>query len=170
MARMGNICLGPQKRSVYSPAKDVLVKTESLLKTMEKIANTEKTHENICGSIFFIREIHRIAFPSYRNKIHSIIYIERALHGLRKRLLQNKAGLCLQTQKKNFPRLLVVSSLLLASKLTDDFYTDNYTMAKKLKLPLNYLNKAESVFLTLIDYNLYIDNKAFAKTEKTLKR
>jgi len=78
--------------------------------------------------------------------IVAFIYIDR--------VLRNNPSILLT--RKNIHRLVLIS-LLLAIKYSDDEYADNLHYSKIGGISLSEINSLESEMLVLVNYNLYID-------------
>lgn len=150
--------------------------TEKLLVSIEKhclggITKQKRT----CNISFFIREIHKRIKTAYPIKLFSVAYlsvVEKILKNTHKKkqfvkkIIASDQGLVSHIKTPNFPRVLLIASLLIASKILDDCHKDNESWAKTLSLSLNKLNTGELIFLLLIDYKTCVSSEVASILKK----
>jgi len=88
--------------------------------------------------------------------IHAVIYIDR--------LIKTRNNLFIN--ENNYHRIYGIALLCACKYMEDDIFTNTY-YAKIIGITLKELNSLEKIFLTNINYNLYITPKLFNEYSKT---
>eukprot|EP00826_Nyctotherus_ovalis_P015970 TRINITY_DN1458_c0_g1_i10.p1 TRINITY_DN1458_c0_g1~~TRINITY_DN1458_c0_g1_i10.p1 ORF type:complete len:195 (-),score=39.20 TRINITY_DN1458_c0_g1_i10:28-612(-) len=104
----------------------------------------------------YVERIHKHAGCSDSCFILAYTYIERAV---------NSPGFILSRQ--NIHRLLL-AAMLLAIKFNDDVYANNKSYALIGGVELDEINILESSMLTLLQYQLFVDQEVYSKSLKKL--
>lgn len=111
---------------------------------MKRLVKHVNKHDHLTCEESIIETTHT---NGYRNFVCALMYFDRLLVGCHKDLVTSH----------NVSMLLYVA-FLLANKYNDDLPFSNFDYTNELKLDLRHFNRCESLFLTIIDYDLRITN------------
>lgn len=156
------------------------LETKKLLLSIEKhntgeITKTRKT----CQMFSFVKEIHKKIATSRLTKLCSFSYlsiIEKKLKNplekktFLKKVNETNPNLIKHIKTPNFPRIMLIASLLIASKSQNDNHDDNEFWAKKACLSIDRLNSGELLLLLLINYKIHPSFKLISRIERSFCR